>query len=380
MFDHFRADHAVEGGVLEGQLEDRAVDQRVAVPPRIAELGENDVEPHHPRETDDATRPAADIEHAARAGGHRRDHLVAPALPVTLQWHDAGIGAGIVVGRGDRVAQFPHGEEGLQVREGKACQPGTAGAERAVAEWHLADLVPGGDHADQDLLEEVKTRRVEFESRDRLPPVEAVTAGQVRVGEGEATAQDATQRPAQRLPRARHLGGPTGDVARGDHHVDVVARRPDRRQKAGVVGAVRVERQDVLSARLLEPDAQRRAVARPRRLEDLVADLEGAQLALQGGEEAIQVARLPGGRDHDGQVVCVPSPPARELVGDGWGGGGDERRDPVQDRVHRRTSLAAEARLAVRPEIPPAGRAGEPGDGVHCVMLPAGGGGRSSLH
>src|SRR5207302_10874155 len=78
VFDHFRADHTVEGGILEGQPEDRAVHQRVAVPASVAKLGENDVEPPHPRETDDATRPAADIQYAARAGGPRCEHLVAP--------------------------------------------------------------------------------------------------------------------------------------------------------------------------------------------------------------------------------------------------------------------------------------------------------------
>src|SRR6202022_4087174 len=94
VLDHFRADHAIECAVLEGKLEDRTMDEWISVAPRIAQLREHDVEADHSGRADDSTRPAADVEHATRAGCHGRDHLGGSSLPVALRGGAAAGGWG----------------------------------------------------------------------------------------------------------------------------------------------------------------------------------------------------------------------------------------------------------------------------------------------
>src|SRR5256714_13569548 len=101
MLDHLRTDDAVERCVLEGKLEDRAVYQGILVAARVAKLAEHDVQPDQPTRADNATRPAAYIEHPLGAGSQLCDDGVAAALPVALQGHDAVVGARVIVRRGD---------------------------------------------------------------------------------------------------------------------------------------------------------------------------------------------------------------------------------------------------------------------------------------
>ena len=68
MLDHFRADHTIESGVHERQREDRAVDERVAIAARIAQLVQLDVQTQHARHrAQDPARPATDIQDAGKA-------------------------------------------------------------------------------------------------------------------------------------------------------------------------------------------------------------------------------------------------------------------------------------------------------------------------
>src|SRR5437868_12241715 len=62
VLDHLGADHTIEGGVLEGQLEDGAVHERVAIAAGITELAEDDVQPDQLPGADDAARSATDVE------------------------------------------------------------------------------------------------------------------------------------------------------------------------------------------------------------------------------------------------------------------------------------------------------------------------------
>src|SRR5439155_25664729 len=72
VLDDFGTDHAIEGAVLEGKLEDRTMHDRIAVSPRITQLGEHDVKRDHPARADDAARAAANVEHTLRAHRHGR--------------------------------------------------------------------------------------------------------------------------------------------------------------------------------------------------------------------------------------------------------------------------------------------------------------------
>src|SRR5207302_10215391 len=134
VLDDLGTDDAIETRVGEGQFEDGAVDQGVSITARVAQLVELDVETDHARNrTNDATRPAADIEDLVEATRQLRDGPIPSALPVALERDDAIVGAPVVIRGGNGVAQPPHGDKGSQVGDGEPQQPSVAAAGDASA-------------------------------------------------------------------------------------------------------------------------------------------------------------------------------------------------------------------------------------------------------
>ena len=90
--------------------------------------------------------------------------------------------------------------------------------------------------------------------------------------------------------------------------------------------------------------------------EELMINAERLQLSLNGWEELLEVCRFVQGRNQNRELA------ERRPV---WRRRRNERGDAFENGVAAMTGRAGEHRLAARPEIPPAGRAGQARNGVH---------------
>src|SRR5579885_3823375 len=106
---------------------------------------------------------------------------MAAALPVALDRDDAVVGALVVVGGFERVAQLPHPRRRPYLIDAEADEADVRAARLPgeVGERHLDHRVAPGIEPDQDLLQYLEVRRSEFQAFERGAPVKAVAAGQI---------------------------------------------------------------------------------------------------------------------------------------------------------------------------------------------------------
>src|ERR1700730_10033099 len=100
MLDHLRADHTIEGTVLERQCERGGVDQRHPMAAEEAKLAEVGIEADRVVEAlHDEAGTASGIEDAAASTCPGNGDMVAAAMPESLHWNRAVKGALVVVRR-----------------------------------------------------------------------------------------------------------------------------------------------------------------------------------------------------------------------------------------------------------------------------------------
>src|SRR5438270_6998817 len=210
---------------------------------------------HRWHRAEDPARAAANIKHVLEPLRHLGDGSEASALPVALQRNDAVVGTRVVIRRGDRVAQAPHGDERPQVGYGKLqeLRVAPAGESSTVSEGHLAHPVSGSQRSDQDLLEDVEVGRLQFECPQHRAAVEAEAAGKIPDGQRQSAAKGNVEYAAQAEPPGGHLRGTALDVTGGDDNVALGSSLPQVFEEGGIVGAVRIQGQNILASGLLEP-------------------------------------------------------------------------------------------------------------------------------
>src|ERR1700686_757391 len=133
------------------------------------------------------------------------------------------------------------------------------GNPRPISERDFTDPVAGRQRANQDFLEDIEVGRLQLEFPQDRTAVEAIATREIVDRQREAAAKGDVQDPAHHAPGDRHLRGATLDIAGGDHDIALAASGPQVFEERGIVRPIRVERDDVLAARLLEAGPVRAA-------------------------------------------------------------------------------------------------------------------------
>ena len=210
---------------------------------------------------------------------------MAAALPVALRRDQAVEGALVVVGGGERVADFPQRYRRTQDFPSEAgnLRVRAARAARKIGERNFDHAESVGVGFDQHFLLHLEVGRGQFELLQRLAPVQAISAGDVAHRHREHPPQHQVQQPTRRTPHEVGVGDAAKRVARRDHDVGTGPRPPHLHDEVGIVRLVGVEGKYVVAPRLGNPRLHRARVSAPAFRNDSRAERSSRFTGAVGG-------------------------------------------------------------------------------------------------
>ncbi len=198
------------------------------------------------------------------------------------------MGAVIVVGGKNRIAQFPERPECTQVSPPELEDSSMRGAvlARSVSERDLADAPALSVGLNQNLLENVEIAGRERLRWNGLPPVKSEAARQIVDLEAQSSAKCDVQHPTQHVPHGGHIRAAACHVPGRDRHLGQAAGVPQVAGEVRRMRQIRVHCQDVPAARVGKARSQRATVSWP----DLLANLR-ARLVRGGTCQLVGIRR-----------------------------------------------------------------------------------------